>query len=113
MQQKYIFGYNSLKTLFGAFLPLDGFAAKRVFPLQSNKLYIWRNSVTENYKVGVAYQQEPLDLSNLLFLRIRERQVLLNKQNAAGQTLGGGLGISSVATEDSLNKVNEELRLNV
>ena len=77
----------------------------------TNQVYVWRNSVTDNYKIGASYTQEPLDLSNFLFIRTRERLLLENKVHAPGKVFkNSGLKLSSGAfSEQSLNKVNEDI----
>jgi hypothetical protein len=44
-----------------------------------DKVYVWRNHVTDGYKVGRDYEDSPMDLSNYLLIRTRERIVLENK----------------------------------
>ena len=100
-----------MKTFIKGFLPIEEFGSKLVEPLKNkgNKVFVWRNSVVDNYKVGEAYQQEPLDLSNFLFIRTRERQLLLNKLNSTSQTVTTGLRITRKTTEESLVSVNKEI----
>jgi hypothetical protein len=53
---KYVFAYNNFKTFLKGFIPLEELGSKVVFPLQAkNKLYVWRNTATDNHKVGVSF----------------------------------------------------------
>jgi hypothetical protein len=44
-----------------------------------DKVYVWRNHVTDGYKIGRDYEDSPMDLSNYLLIRTRERLLLENK----------------------------------
>lgn len=114
MQQKYVFQSNSLRTFLRGILPFEEQTSKPVFPFQSpDKNFIWRNGVSDNYKVGIAFQQEPLDLSNFLFLRVRERHLLLSKLKATSETVSSGLRFTRTSTEESLKLVNEDISSNL
>jgi hypothetical protein len=41
--------------------------------------YVWRNKVLDGYKIGNYYEDSPMDLSNYLLIRTRERILLENK----------------------------------
>jgi hypothetical protein len=58
------------------------FGSKEVSPYHhADKVFVWRNRYTEGYKIGLGFESEPLDLSNYLFIRTRERLLLENKVN--------------------------------
>lgn len=51
--------------------------SKYVYPYYNpNKVYVWRNKMTDGYKVGQVYQDQPMDLSNYLLIRTREAILL-------------------------------------
>ena len=37
---------------------------------------IWRNQYMDGYKIGDTYQDKPMDLSNYLLIRTREKMML-------------------------------------
>jgi hypothetical protein len=39
----------------------------------AGKAYVWRNTVTEGYKIATQFEHLPVDLSNYLAIRTRER----------------------------------------
>lgn len=51
---------------------------------------MWRNSIEEGYKIGDAYRSQPVDFSNYLFLRTRERLLLSNRVDAPHLVLKSG-----------------------
>lgn len=68
-----------------------------------SKQYVWRNSPDESYKIAAdVYSQIPQDLSNLLLVRTRERQLLQNRVHAPFKVLSSGK--NSVLSADSVNK---------
>lgn len=44
--------------------------------------FIWRNKMTDAYKIGNCYQDIPLDLSHYLLIRTKERLLIQNKLSA-------------------------------
>ena len=46
---------------------------------KSNK-FVWRNKMTDGYKIGASFKDVPLDLSNYLLIRTRENILFRNKQ---------------------------------
>lgn len=44
----------------------------------------------EGYKVGMAYKDQPMDLSNFLLIRTRERLLFENKVNAPAAVMKKG-----------------------
>ena len=77
MQQKYIYSYNGVFNWIRGLLPLTFGAERRVTPYSHPDVnFIWRNHFTQAYKVNEAFTQQPLDLSNFLFIRTRERLLL-------------------------------------
>lgn len=84
MQQKYVYAYNGIINWFRGFLvvPQKGGRLITAYKQSPGTNLIWRNHYTQGYKVGEAYLQQPLDLSNFLFIRTRERLLLENKVNA-------------------------------
>lgn len=72
---------------------------------------MWRNHYTEGYKIGQAYTQQPMDLSNYLFIRTRENMLLQNKVNAPQRVLKSGKTsrLLSHTTQQSLTAVEKDL----
>jgi len=110
MQQKYIYAYNGIANFFRGLLPVPH-KGSRVLSAYSGANLIWRNHFTQSYKVGQAYLSQPLDLSNFIFIRTRERILLENKVNAPGRVMKSGKNskLTQHATEKSLGAVNEDL----
>ena len=80
MQQKFVYAHNGIMQWIKGFNFIPERGAKVVSPFFSpDKTYIWRNKVTDGYKIGMAYKDQPMDLSNYLFIRTRERMLLENK----------------------------------
>jgi hypothetical protein len=110
MQQKYVYAYNGIVNWFRGFLVFPNRGARIVSSYSSPNL-VWRNHVTQAYKVGPAYLQQPLDLSNMLFIRTRERLLLENKVNAPEKVMKSGKYemLTKNTNARSLTSVNEEL----
>jgi hypothetical protein len=110
MQQKYVYAYNGIANFFRGILPVPH-KGSRVLSAYSGANLIWRNHFTHSYKVGQAYLSQPLDLSNFLFIRTRERLLLENKVNAPKRVLKSGKinKLTQHTTEKSLLAVNEDL----
>lgn len=56
--------------------------ARSVKPLvtpEGKGKFVWRNKMTDGYKIGLSYKDIPLDLSNYLLIRTREYLLLQNK----------------------------------
>ena len=65
--------------------------SKLVFPYHRlNQTFVWRSRFIEGYKIGPAYLEQPLDLSNYLLIRTRERLLLENKVQFPQTVLKGG-----------------------
>jgi hypothetical protein len=47
--------------------------------LSSGKKFVWRNKMTDGYKICPSFKDIPLDLSNYLLIRTREHLLLTNK----------------------------------
>ena len=89
MQQKYVYAYNGVINWIRGVFPWPQKGA-RVISAYSGANLIWRNSYTQAYKVGQAYTQTPLDLSNYLFIRTRERLLLENRVKTPQRVLKSG-----------------------
>ena len=78
MQQKYAYAFNGIFNWFRGLIPLPMSSTQRfVNPYYKPELnFIWRNHVADGYKIGQAYTQQPLDLSNYLLIRTRENLLL-------------------------------------
>lgn len=76
---------------------------------------MWRNNYTDAFKIGTTFQDKPLDLSNYLFIRTRERLLLLNRVYAPHKVLTKGKNspISESTMVDSLKTVEEDLAKNL
>jgi hypothetical protein len=71
MRQSYIYSFNGIANFFRGFLP--SISARSVKTnVDTNTTFVWRNSVTDGYKIGLGYQDQPMDLSNYLLLRTKE-----------------------------------------
>ena len=55
MQQKYVFSLNYIRNWTRGFLPILDYASKPVNTTVGDRLFVWRNSVTDNYKISNAY----------------------------------------------------------
>jgi hypothetical protein len=110
MQQKYVYAYNGIANFFRGILPVPH-KGSRVLSAYSGANLIWRNHFTHSYKIGQAYLSQPLDLSNFLFIRTRERLLLENKVNAPKRVLKSGKinKLTQHTTEKSLLALNEDL----
>jgi hypothetical protein len=112
MQQKYVYAYNGIVNFFRGILPFPQSGSRALTAYASNGAnLIWRNHVTQSYKIGQAYMHQPLDLSNFLFIRTRERLLLENKVNAPQRVMKNGKHnkLTQATTEKSLTSVNEDL----
>ena len=110
MQQKYVYAYNGIVNFFRGLIPIPQKGARAITAYSGANL-IWRNHFTQSYKVGQAYLSQPLDLSNFVFIRTRERLLLENKVNAPQRVMKSGKAnkLTVATTERSLNSVNEDL----
>ena len=110
MQQKYVYAYNGVVNFLRGIFPVPQ-KGSRVISAYTGANLIWRNHYTQSYKVGQAYLQQPLDLSNYLFIRTRERLLLENKVNAPQRVMKSGKPnkLSQNTTEKSLSSVNDDL----
>jgi len=55
-----------------------------------DRTFIWRSTVMDGYKVGDAYKDQPMDLSNFLLIRTRERLLFENKVNSPSTVMKSG-----------------------
>ena len=76
MKQRYVFSYNGIVHFIRGLIPLDTFAQPVAPHMHPSQTYIWRNKVTDGYKIGENYKEEPMDLSNYLLLRTKEMLLL-------------------------------------
>ena len=75
MQQKYVYSHNGVWNFFRALIPWQR-GSKLVYPARNPaQTYVWRNSYTEGFKVGLAYTDQPLDMTNYLFIRTGYRRL--------------------------------------
>lgn len=112
MQQKYVYAYNGIFNWFRGFLVIPQKGARLVNPYHHpNTSFIWRNHFTEGYNIGQAYLQQPMDLSNYVFIRTRERLLLENKVNTPQKVLRSGKAnyFTKHASEKSLANVTSDL----
>lgn len=75
MLNKYAFAAQGFKQHLRAFFPDVGNLA----PVNSAVKMVWRNNVSDGYKISEGYHTEPMDLSNYLLLRSREHFLFKNK----------------------------------
>jgi len=71
--------------------------------------FVWRNKMTDAYKIGNEFQDVPLDLTNYLLLRTRERLVLQNKLQQRINTGGFLARFTRDLTDYSLTAVERDL----
>ena len=112
MQQKYAYAYNGVYNWVRGIFALPQKNARIVHPYtQPSTTYVWRNQFTDAYKMGDAYTQQPMDLSNFVFIRTRERLLLENKVNAPQRVLKSGKisKLTKHSTEQSLSHVEKDL----
>ena len=58
---------------------MPDFKAKAVSPIvnsETRSTFVWRNCMTDGYKIGESYKDVPLDLSHFLLIRTREHLLL-------------------------------------
>lgn len=115
MQQKYVYSFNSAFNWFRGLLPVvTRGSVKEVPTYNAGRTVVWRNHVTDNYKVVEGFAQQPLDLSNFLFVRTRENLLLQNKVHNPSKVLKSGkAGLLSHVAEKSLASVTEDLKANL
>ena len=67
--------------------------------------------MTQNYRVGQAFTQQPMDLSNYLFIRTRERLLFENKVKAPQRVNKSGKvnALTDHFSVKSLTNINEDL----
>ncbi len=112
MQQKYAYAYNGLYNWLRGILAVPSTKAQLISAYNNqSKTLVWRNQVTEAYKVGQAYTQQPLDLSNYLFVRTRERLLFENKVNAPSRVNKSGKTnkLTDHFSKKSLSAINEDI----
>ena len=85
MFNRYMPQYNSFKHWFRG-MGFPDFGSKTINPALElrhadgrRKKYIWRDSQEEKYKIEEGYEDIPLQLSNYLLLRTRERLFVKNQ----------------------------------
>lgn len=117
MLQKYVYTYNGVWNFIRGIVPFSS-GSKMVFPYRNpDQTFVWRNQYTEGYKIGLSYTDEPLDLTNYLFIRTRERFLLSNKVKAPHLVLQSGkpsrlTGPTSVSALDEVEvDLNRHLKL--
>lgn len=77
MEQKYAFLHNGFKNTLRAFgWPERGSRWLAPSELRSGKKFVWRNKMTDGYKISNSYRDMPLDLSHYMLLRTRENLLL-------------------------------------
>ena len=113
MLQKYVYSFNSLKPLVRGLVPfVPEVNSKQVVQMQDDKKYVWRNSVTDGYKINAGYMDTPMDLSNFLLLRTREAMLLQMRVNSPDRVESGSM-LSKLSggsnKEQMLNSVHLEL----
>ena len=111
MQQKYVYAYNGIVNFIRGVFPFPQKGSRPLTAYTSTANLIWRNHFTLAYKVGQTYVQQPMDLSNFVFIRTRERLLLENKVNAPQRVMKNGKHnkLTQATTEKSLTHVNEDL----
>lgn len=112
MQQKYAYAYNGLYNWIKGILWIPSNKAQLLSAYRNQQSnMIWRNHVTQNYKVGQAFTQQPMDLSNYLFIRTRERLLFENKVKAPQRVNKSGKvnSITDHFSVKSLTNINEDL----
>lgn len=112
MQQKYAYAFNGVFNWFRGVIALPSGRSRPVTAAQSaGRTLLWRNHFTQGYKVSEAYAQQPMDLSNLLFVRTREHLLLSNKVRAPKNVLSSGKAniLTGSVTEKSLAMLSAEL----
>ena len=118
MQQKYTYAYNGVFNWIRGLIPsVTRGAQQEVFTYSAatSKTLVWRNHVTENYKVSENYTQQPLDLSNFLFIRTRENLLLQNKLHNSLRVLRSGKtnALNGPVIQKSLTNVVEDIKTSV
>ena len=115
MQQKYVYSFNSAFNWFRGLLPVfTRGSVKEVPTYNAGRTVVWRNHVTDNYKVGDGFVQQPLDLSNFLFVRTRENLLLQNKVHNPQKVLKSGkASLFSHVAQKSLASVSDDIKSNL
>ena len=115
MQKKFAYTHNGVWTFLRGLLPL-ALGSKPVFPhLSQSSLFVWRNQVTDGYKIGEAFTEQPMDLSNYLLIRTRERFLLSARVAVPHLALQSGKPgyFSGPTSESSLKEAEQDLLLNL
>jgi hypothetical protein len=90
MLQKYTYTPNAIWNFFRGIIPLPR-GSRLVHPYYNQATtYVWRNFYTDGYHVSLTYAEKPLELSNYLFIRTRERFLLSNRVQAPQLVLKSG-----------------------
>lgn len=112
MQQKYAYAYNGLYNWIKGVLWIPSTKTQLIAAYGNQaKTLVWRNHYTEAYKVGQAFTQQPMDLSNYLFVRTRERLLFENKVNAPSHVNKSGKvnKFTEQFSQKSLSTINDDL----
>jgi len=112
MQKKYAYTHNGIWTFLKGFLPLAR-GSKPVHPhLNQSTVFVWRNHVIDGYKIGYGYSHQPMDLSNYLLIRTRERFLLNSRVSVPHIALRSGKPgyFSGPTSEASLKEAEKDLQ---
>ena len=112
MERKYLYAYNGIKGWLGGIgffqigsKPVNTMLKQSAQGGELPKKYIWRNKGEDQYAIGQTFEDNPLELSNYLLVRTRERMFLHNK--AQGK-LTAGASVTSKAYEQITGKYWEQ-----
>jgi hypothetical protein len=112
MQSKYIYSFNGVVNFFRGLTLLRPMKQKFINPIEHvDKTLVWRNHVTDGYKIGQVYYDQPMDLSNFLLIRTREYLLLQNKVFAPQNVMSSGKAnnFTKQLTLTSLKSCRKEL----
>ena len=112
MQQKYAYAYNGLYNWIRGIIWVPPTKAQMITSYgNAAKTLVWRNHYTQAYRVGQAFTQQPMDLSNYLFVRTRERLLFENKVNAPAHVNKSGKvnKLTDHFSKKSLFSINDDL----
>lgn len=91
MKQKYVYSYNGVANWLKGLLPLErNSKSVSTYHGSANQPFVWRNSITDGYKISESYQDSPMDLSNYLLIRMRERLLLESKIGSPSVVMKSG-----------------------
>ena len=106
--------FNKIKSFkfFKGFLP---FYTKKsmlqpVSVLAQDKKMVWRTSYFDTLKISPAYRDKPMELANFLFIRTREREMMMNRIENTKQAVRMANFYTTGSDPKYLSQINDDLQ---